>query len=222
MDLSLLRYAFLHAVNCYQYAIGYRRLVIAATFEEDTVNSMRASFDWARLSPGKHRKLKREDETSLLWSRVIDGCKDDGLIDIGREFKQAKGYRTVAAYRQGPEENVFDYHFSYFDGRSWCDKFLSSDPVARYRKSGGVMPPSHIWDYQFDRFFLSPYHIRPQCLTEGIHRKTVLTFGQRPVGLVLIEPSYVSTIIPSCFTVEEYERILNMLKQAYLSPEVKA
>lgn len=182
---SFLKYAFSEGVNCYHYAIGFDRFAVVPIYGE--TGALRA-FDWVTLTPGTCETFYRNSaERRLPWANVIDGCLEDGLIDLGQEFQSVAQHRTLAVYRKGTLEDCRDPHFAYFDGRNWRDKFPSGHPHVR-PVTTGYLPPQTIGHYHFDRFMLSPIGIEPQCLKGKVRHELNFGTGRGMIRCAVLYP----------------------------------
>lgn len=102
---------YFYGGNCFQHAMGYRETIMGLEKVADII-----SLNYVTLAPGQNvEELMTAGSLDEFNSALIKACDQEGIENLGGNFRQCEGYRTLAVFSGTVPGGRNDYHFAFLN-----------------------------------------------------------------------------------------------------------
>ena len=180
---------YIYAANCFQHAIGFKLPIFSRFTVGGLLHNKGAEFiKYIALHPGSRSNPDPQLSNAIedFRDRIVEHCKEEGMIITGSKPITKTGYRTIAFYVGPlPKEGgaKYDFHFAFLNRKGlweWKTPFLAARTAKTVEDASTGC--------QFCCYMLAPTGMTPKAVREmDGHVVQTRTETGKPVKLLEID-----------------------------------
>ena len=116
---------YLYGGNCFQHAIGYNQPIMGCEKLGDITK-----LNYVTLCPGSNAAVFYGAQTLPEFNILLKkACEEEGLKNIGDNFRECEGFRTLAVFSGRAPNGRLDYHFAFMNDDGLWEHKVPFKPV---------------------------------------------------------------------------------------------